>query len=134
MLADQLSRTLDYNCYKLHHSTLGKSKLQFDFDLFGSPLHSLAPAYCTSLVYRARRLRDCPALPRLCVAVPPWHQVMPLLSEAVGAPENVRGKKILLIVPHWPAQPWWPLLLRVAKGRLITFGAKPWVSPAGHRP
>lgn len=132
-MADQLSRTLEYNRYRLHHSVMMRTKLHFDFDLFGSPIHSLASKYCTSLTYRARKLRDCPPLPSVSVACPPWNQALPLLSEALGDQGRIKGR-ILLILPEWPAQPWWPLLLRVAQGKLLTFGSRPWVSPAGVRP
>ena len=107
-LADQLSRTVERNRYTLHPSALRSCKLHFDFDLYGSSLSSLAPAYSTVLAYRARSLRDCPPLPALSVAAPPWPRILPLLSEAAAGHAN--HARVLLVVPYWPAQPWWPLL------------------------
>ena len=128
-LADLLSRTIEQNRYTLRPTALASCKLHFDFDLFGSAASSLAPHYCTALSYRARSLSDCPPWPRLSVAVPPWHRILQLLSEAAAAPE--RTKRILLVLPHWPAQPWWPLAVRLANSRLLQLPGKPWLTPQG---
>lgn len=132
-MADLLSRTVEHNRYVLHESALYRTKLKFDFDLYGSSLRSLAPAYCTNLSYRARRLRDCPPAPSVSIAVPPWNQALSLLSEAGADHANITGS-ILLVLPEWPAQPWWPLMLRLSRGKILHFGPKPWVSPGNKRP
>lgn len=130
-LADQLSRTVERNRYVLHPSALHSCRLRFDFDLYGSSLSSLAPAYCTALTYRARKLQDCPPRPALSVAAPPWPQLLPLLSAAAAGHAN--HARVLLIAPYWPAQPWWPLLQRLSEGKLLMLPGKPWVSPGGRR-
>jgi hypothetical protein len=75
---------------------------------------------------------ECPARPLLSVAAPPFNTLLPLLSEAAGAQGSVKGR-ILLIVPLWTAQPWWPLALRLSQGIFWTFRGLPWISPAGKR-
>ncbi len=103
----------------------------FSFDLYGSSLYSLAPSYASSLSYRPRRLRDAPP-GVLSVAAPPWNQILVLLSEAAGAHDTLRGS-IFLLLPHWPAQPWWPLAVRLVRGLLWEFRGLPWKSPSGKR-
>jgi hypothetical protein len=129
-----LSRTIETNSYRLHPSALLQSRLHFDFDLYGSALSSLAPSFCSSLSYRPRRLSDCPPLPALSVAAPPWNRILALLSEAAQGSATQRcNRRILLILPHWPAQPWWPLAVRLAENRLLEFKGTPWVGPSGRR-
>lgn len=124
---------MEQNCYRLRPNVFSTCRLEFDFDLFGSSLSSLAPTYCSVLSYRHRMLKDCPPAPLLSVAVPPWNRALALLSEAGGAQENLKGR-IFLVLPKWPTQPWWPLLLRLAQGKLVDLGTKPWISPAKFRP
>ncbi len=131
-LADILSRTVERNQYTFHPSALAQCKLRFDFDLFGSSLFSLAPHFSTNLAYRARRLADCPPAPVLSVVAPPWNRILPLLSEAGADRAKIAGK-ILVLLPHWPARPWWPLAMCLAQGRILKFKGKPWVSPGGRR-
>ena len=123
---------MELNHYQLDPAAMHQCRLQFDFDLFGSALHSLAPHFPTSLSYRDRRLAECPPAPQLSVAAPPWNRLLALLSALVAGRVKVRGK-VLLVAPHWPAQAWWPLLERLSQGRLLQFKGNPWVSPAGKR-
>ncbi len=103
----------------------------FDSDLYGSSLRILAPAYPTSRTYRPRWLAD--ALPGLVsMAAPPWNQILALLSEAAAAPAG-NLHPVFLLLPYWPAQPWWPLATRLARGLLWEFWGTPWISPAGKR-
>ena len=123
---------MEQNSYLFDHSALYSCKLHFTFDLFGSSIHSLAPNFCMSSSYRARRLADCPPLPALSVAVPPWNRLLALLSEVAADHANIKGR-ILLITPMWPAQPWWPLLIRLSQGKLVTFPGNPWMTRARKR-
>jgi hypothetical protein len=51
----------------------------FDFDLYGSAVSSLAHAYPLGTAYRFRRLTDCPRPPASSVAVVPWNRILPTL-------------------------------------------------------
>lgn len=120
------------NHYRFDPAALLQCRYAFDFDLFGSPLRSLAPDYPRSLAYRARALADCPPAPKLSVAAPPWNRLLPLLSGALADPGAIKGR-VLMLLPLWPAQPWWPLAVQLAQGKMLTFRGKPWLSPAGKR-
>lgn len=125
-----LSRTLEHNRTTLDPAALLQCRRQFDFDLFGSSLASLAPSYPVSLAYRPRRLHECPPAPNLSVVVPPWQRILDLVSEA--AQGKVKAS-CLLVLPFWPAQPWWPLVTRLAGHKLWIFKGHPWISPGGKR-
>jgi hypothetical protein len=131
VIADRLSRTAHHNRVRFDEACLHQLRRRFHFDLFGSSLRSLAPAYPTSLSFRPRRLAEAPP-GALSVAAPPWNQILALLNEAGAAPEEVKGS-IFLILPHWPAQPWWPLAVALANGLLWQFRGTPWISPGGKR-
>jgi hypothetical protein len=109
-LANILSRTLECNRYTFDPVALYQSKKRFDFDLFGSAVHSLAPLYPTASSYRRCSLLELPALPLLSVVVPPWPRILPLLSKAATDHPKIKGQA-LIILPYWPAQPWWPLVM-----------------------
>lgn len=129
-IADRLSRTLQHNRVSFDPAALLQCKRSFDFDLFGSSVVSLAPTFPKLLHYRHLRLADCPPAPLKSVLVPPWSRILDLVSEAA------RGQlrcSALLILPLWPAQPWWPLILRLAAQKLWTFQGTPWLSPGGRR-
>ena len=100
--------------------------------MYGSSVYFLAPSYCTACSYRARQLRDCPKAPLLIVAAPLFNRILPLLSQALADHQSLRCQT-LLILPYWPAQPWWPLVERLAKGKIVKIPGKPWVSPAGRK-
>jgi hypothetical protein len=80
-LADLLSRTVERNRYTFDPAALHQSKHKFDFDLYGSALHSLAPSFPTASVYRRR----------LSVVVPPWPRILPLLSELASDRPKIKG-------------------------------------------
>jgi hypothetical protein len=105
---------------------------RFDFDLYGSAFHSLAPTYPTASVYRRRSLLELPPQPLLSVVVPPWPRILPLLSEIATDRAKIKGQA-LIIVPFWPAQPWWLLAMQLAGGVFLKFKGFPWLSPAGKR-
>jgi hypothetical protein len=127
-----LSRTVERNRYTFDPAALFQTKKRFDFDLYGSAVHSLAPAYPSTPVYRRRSLLELPPHPLLSVVVPPWPRILPLLSEAAADRHKVKGQA-LIIVPKWPAQPWWPLAIQLAGGMFLQFKGFPWISPAGKR-
>ena len=77
-------------------------------------------------------LEEVPGAPAVSVAAPPWNRLLGLLSAAVAAPEKIKGP-LFMIVPLWPAQPWWPLVLQLSNNCLWSFNGNPWVSPAGKR-
>jgi hypothetical protein len=107
-LADILSRTVERNRYVLDPTVLFQCKRKFDFDLFGSPIHSLAPNFPTASTYRQRCLKELPPAPTLSVVAPPWPRILPLLSEAAADRKLIKASAFI-ILPYWPAQPWWPL-------------------------
>ena len=90
-LADLLSRTVERNRYTFDPAALFYSKKRFDFDLYGSAIHSLAPSYRTASVYRRRSLLELPPSPHLSVVVPPWPRILPLLSELAAEGRRIKG-------------------------------------------
>jgi hypothetical protein len=90
-LADLLSRTVERNRYTFDPVALYQTKKRFDFDLFGSALHSLAPAFPASALYRQRSILELPPHPCLSVVVPPWPRILPLLSEIASEHTKLKG-------------------------------------------
>lgn len=129
MIADMLSRTVYHNRTRLDPAALLQSRRSFDFDLYGNATCSLAPRYPTHLSYRPRRLADCPRH-ALSVAVPPWQHLLSVVSEAA---QGKTAGRTLLVLPLWPSQPWWPLVVRLARGLLWTFKGTPWIASNGRR-
>ena len=119
-LADILSRTVERNRYMFDQVALSQCKKTFDFDLFGSSLNSLAPSYPTASVYRHRSLLELPASPLLSIVIPPWPRVLLLLSELAADGPKIKGQA-LIVLPHWPAQPWWPLAVHLSGGMFLKF-------------
>ena len=91
---------MELNHYRFDPAFLSQYKGSFEFDLFGSALHSLAPNFPSSLAYRFRQLAEVPAHPLISVAAPPWNRILHLLSAALADPGAIKGK-LLVILPLW---------------------------------
>ena len=115
-LADSLSRELHLDDWTVSagvFTALDKRWGPHTLDPFASDLNSKCPRF------RSRSL--CPgsmgvdAFPsswegEVCWLVPPFHLIGRVLSHALEG--RVSGT---IVVPEWPAQAWWPLLLAVGR-------------------
>ena len=124
-LADVLSWTLYRNLYRIAPAYLKKLFGTFDFDLYGNATASYVPQFPLAGVYRARTLSHCPLAPLRSVAIPPWSQILPLVS---GASDHEQHRRSLtLVLPYWPSQIWWPLICQLGPAWLLP--GRPWHNP-----
>ena len=87
------------------------SSCAFTLDPFARPATAMAPTYCS-----LRAGERCIANDGMCVSWrhqhvflnPPWHLFHRVLRKIIE--DAATG---VLIVPHWPSQSWWPLVLRL---------------------
>lgn len=124
-LADVLSRTVHRNYYRIKRSVLDRICPAPDFDLFGNAEHAYAPAFPLHSLRRRHNLGECPRLPKVSVGVPPWSYILGLLSSAQDLDWNLR--RVLLVLPYWPGQIWWPLARSL--GHLWLLQGQPWLNP-----
>ena len=117
------------NAYTLDRSLACSLFRGFHFDLFGTAFNTLATSYPCGTSYVRRTLSALPPAPSLCVAIPPWSHLLSLLQEAQG---NLPAQ-VALVVPFWPAQPWFPLLQSLHTGRVWLLPGRPWRAPRNCR-
>ena len=128
-LADILSRTVHRNLFVLSPAWVQRTLPPLDFDLFGSATHSLARHFPRLPPFCARPPSLCPPV-GVSVLSPRWKDILALCTAVQSAPVRAH-QALLIILPFWPAQLWWPLARRL--GPLFLLPGYPWLNPAAPR-
>ena len=97
-----------------HHLTfLMRNYITPDIDIFASPGNHQLPKFVTRYPHWQATEVDalkCPlANVAHCYANPPWKIITPWLHRL----REHKHVKCLLITPHWPSSPWWPLITKM---------------------
>jgi hypothetical protein len=103
------------------------SSCDFTLDPFATPATDMAPTYCS-----LRAGEQCIANDGMCVSWrnqhvflnPPWHLFHRVLRKIIED-----AATCVLIIPHWPSQSWWPLVLRFCARWVYLSPSKFWVLP-----
>ncbi|GIM02610.1 hypothetical protein Vretimale_7488, partial [Volvox reticuliferus] len=116
-LADSASRFIDRDDYRLDPRWFSRLEHRYgphDVDLFASHLNAHLPRFYSRF--------HCPGSSGVDALLQPWHGL-----NAYGCPptdpqvlmavmQKVREEQatVTLVVPYWPAQPWWQQLMEMA--------------------